>query len=254
MTTTFAPGQPCWIDMSVPDASTREAVMAFLGRVFDWTFEVGSPETGFYTMAMLDGAPVAALMAQPEGAGVWVTYFATDDIDGSVARITDAGGQVFMGPMQVMASGSMALAMDPTGAVFGLWQKDDFAGFGAVWQPNAPSWFDHQSPSPAEASAFYTRVLELDLTPAGPEGGGMLGRGETMYASISQSPEAGMASYWNPVIGVTSIDSVQEQAVALGATSLMERMAVPGGFASAFAAPGTGTVITIFETDGPPLG
>ena len=99
-------------------------------------------------MAHLDGETVAGIMAQPEGKGIWVTYFATDDIEAAAARVSDAGGQVFMGPMQVMDSGSMAVASDPVGAVFGLWQKDAFPGFGAFWRPDAPSWFDHQSPSP----------------------------------------------------------------------------------------------------------
>jgi predicted enzyme related to lactoylglutathione lyase len=197
-------------------------------------------------MAMLDGQPVAALMAQPEGVGMWCTYFATDDIDASVARITDAGGEVFMAPMPVMDAGTMALATDPTGAVFGLWQENAFAGFGAFWSLNAPSWFDHQSSAPAEAAAFYAKVLEFDLTPAGPEGGGMLGRGETMHASISAA-QGEMPPSWNIVIAVPSLSDAEQKARDLGGRIDMSRMVVPGGLASAIADPVVGSTLILFE-------
>ena len=242
----FVNGQPCWMDIAVADTEQRDALMEFLGGLFGWTFEIGGPETGYYTMAMLDGQPVAALMAQPEGVGMWCTYFATDDIDASVARITDAGGEVFMAPMPVMDAGTMALATDPTGAVFGLWQENAFAGFGAFWSLNAPSWFDHQSSAPAEAAAFYAKVLEFDLTPAGPEGGGMLGRGETMHASISAA-QGEMPPSWNIVIAVPSLSDAEQKARDLGGRIDMSRMVVPGGLASAIADPVVGSTLILFE-------
>ncbi|MCX6431265.1 MAG: VOC family protein [Actinobacteria bacterium] len=246
MPDTFVNGQPCWLDIAVADTEQRDELIAFLGGLFGWTFEIGGPETGYYTMAMLDGQPVAALMAQPEGVGMWCTYFATDDIGASVARITDAGGDVFMAPMPVMDAGTMALATDPTGAVFGLWQENAFAGFGAFWSLNAPSWFDHQSPAPAEAAAFYAKVLEFDLTPAGPEGGGMLGRGERMHASISAA-QGEMPPSWNIVIAVPSLSNAEQKARDLGGRIDMSRMVVPGGLASAIADPVVGSTLILFE-------
>ena len=242
----FTEGQPCWIDLTVPDAAAREGLMAFFGGLFGWTFEVGGAETGYYTMAMLDGAPVAAIGQQPQGNGFWITYLSVADIDAALARATAAGAQVLMGPMAVMGAGSMALGMDPAGAVFAVWQKADFAGFGAFWRANAPCWFDHQSSDPTIASAFYTSVFGLELHPAGPTGGGMLGHGESMVASVSTSP-GDFPAYWNPVFAVASVDDAERHALDLGATVLMSRLPVPGGLASAFAAPGTGTVVTVFE-------
>ena len=116
----FTEGQPCWIDLTVPDAAAREGLMAFFGGLFGWTFEVGGAETGYYTMAMLDGAPVAAIGQQPQGNGFWITYLSVADIDAALARATAAGAQVLMGPMAVMGAGSMALGMDPAGAVFAV--------------------------------------------------------------------------------------------------------------------------------------
>lgn len=247
MSSDFVNGRPCWIDVSVVDSQTREGLMAFLGDLFGWTFEVGGPETGHYTMGLLDGQHVCAIAQQPQGAGFWVTYLAVDDIQESTRRVTGAGGQVFMGPMAVMGAGSMALAMDPTGAVFGMWQKDDFAGFGTFGRPNAPCWFDHQSTTPRDAAAFYTTVFDLGFSPTTDDGQGMLTSGEFRYASLSASPGP-MPPSWNPVVGVESVAAAEARAVELGATVLMSGMPVPGGTASAFAAPVTGTVITVFES------
>ena len=98
------------MDVSVPDAAAREDLSDFLAALCGWTFEVGGPETGYYTMAFSNGAPVAAINTDENGAGIWVPYFAAPDITATVAAVGAAGGQVFMGPMQVMAAGTMALA------------------------------------------------------------------------------------------------------------------------------------------------
>jgi predicted enzyme related to lactoylglutathione lyase len=79
-------------------------------------------------------------------------------------------------------------------------------------------------------------------------GQGMLTSGGSQLASISLQPQEGMPATWNPVIGVDSVDDVEAKAVGLGATVLMSRMPVPGGLASAFSAPVTGTMVLIFET------
>jgi predicted enzyme related to lactoylglutathione lyase len=240
-------GQPCWMDVSVADGQTREGLMDFLGGLFGWTFVVGGPETGHYTMGLLDGQHVCAIGEQPQGAGQWVTYLNVDDIEESVRLVLEAGGQVFMGPMAVMGAGSMALGMDPVGAVFGMWQKDAFGGFEAFGRPDAPCWFDHQSASPSDAAAFYTSAFGLSFSPTTDDGQGMLNAGEFSCASLSRSPGE-MPPYWNPVVGVASVVDAEARALELGATVLMSGMTVPGGIASAFAAPGTGTVITVFES------
>ncbi|MEI6361123.1 MAG: VOC family protein [Actinomycetes bacterium] len=248
MSLSFVPGQPCWCDISVKDAATREGLMQFLWDVFGWTFDVGGPDTGNYTMALLDGSPVCAIGEQPEGMGQWVTYLNAPDIEATVGRVGAAGGQVFMGPMDVMDTGSMALAMDPAGAVFGLWQKAAFGGFEAFGTPGAPCWFDHQSAAPATAKDFYTTVFELGFNEVIGDGQGMLMSGDSQLSSITKQPKEGLPVSWNPVIAVSSVDEAEAKAASLGATVLMSRMKVPGGLTSAFAAPATGTLVLVFES------
>ncbi len=79
------------------------------------------------------------------------------------------------------------------------------------------------------------------------DGQGMLTSGENRHASVSMSPgempPSGIRSS-----AVDSVADAEARAVELGATVLMSAMPVPGGIASAFAAPVTGTVITVFES------
>jgi predicted enzyme related to lactoylglutathione lyase len=247
----FATGQPCWMDVTVKDVESRDGLMDFLAGVFGWTFEIGGPETGHYTMAFSDGDRVAALMADPDGYGQFLTYFAVPDIESTSVLAAELGANVFMGPMQVMDAGSMSIGVDPTGAAFGLWQKDQFDGFDAYDRPNAPCWFDHQSSAPAAAGTFYSALLGLVAQTVDDDGSAMLSTGAEPFASVS--PEFGGAPpHWTPLITVSSVDESLAKAVALDATVLVSGLPVPGGIAAAFTAPVTGTVITIVElTDVP---
>src|SRR5262245_57888626 len=94
ITTQLPTGVPCWTDLGVPD---HRRAMDFYKAMFGWEFEEGPPETGYYTMCLLRGQPVAAV-ATPPGADAraswWTPYFSTDDVDGTTKRIVDAGGSL----------------------------------------------------------------------------------------------------------------------------------------------------------------
>jgi predicted enzyme related to lactoylglutathione lyase len=246
----FRPGHPCWIDTSVPDATTREALMSFLGGLFGWTFDVGGEEFGYYTMALDDGAEVLAIGQQPQGTGQWLVYLATDDIEATALRATTLGAQVFLGPMSVGGAGTMAVGIDPTGAVFGLWQAGEFTGCQAFGRPGTPCWFDHVSSDPATAASFYSSLFGLEASAMGVGDPIMLlgGPAEDAVASFSPADEPGMTAAWMPILAVRSVAEAEQSAVALGATVLMSGQSVPGGIASAFAAPGSGTVTLVYES------
>jgi predicted enzyme related to lactoylglutathione lyase len=171
ITTAQPNGTPVWIDLGIPDLDTA---MAFYGAVFPWTFEVGGPETGRYTQCFLDGKPVAAIAPNDHEEHAeywWNVYFATDDAAGTVKRITDSGGTVVAEPMDVMGLGVLAMAKDPTGAQFGLWQAGTFAGSQLVNVANSWLRTDLVTPDPKPARDFYAAVFDytLDADPNSPE-------------------------------------------------------------------------------------
>ena len=163
-------GTPTWIDLGVPDL---ERAMAFYGAVFGWEFEVGTPETMRYTQCLLGGRRVAGLAENPDPAATafwWTVYLATADCDAAARRVTGAGGTIVMDPMQVMEQGRMAIAKDPVGAQFGLWQGGAHIGCEVVNEPGSLLRNDLVTSDPEPARAFYAAVFDftLDGTPGTP--------------------------------------------------------------------------------------
>jgi predicted enzyme related to lactoylglutathione lyase len=230
-------GQPCWIDITVTQAADRERLVDFLCDVFDWTFEVTGPDTGFYTMLRRDGVDVAAVGQQEHGAGRWVTYLSTDDIVGTAIRVRDAGGDLVREPMTVMRAGTMALASDPTDAVFGLWQPDLFAGFPDVVEAGCPEWFHHGSSDPEAAAQFYARVFALEQQAEGSDI--MMRRDGRGYFSLGRNGD-GRPADLRPVILVEDLTAVERRVRSAGGTIYAARVAIPGGFATTFADPVVG--------------
>ena len=152
-----ANGMPCWVDVMVETSEQRQAVMDFYSSLYGWTWDVNGEEMGYYSIANLEGSPVMGVGQGPGGAGAMVPYFATDDIDASLAKATELGGTVIMGRQEVPFTGVMALVADPTGAMHGLWQPTGFNGFGVVYEVGSPGWFDHASNEPDKASGLLQR-------------------------------------------------------------------------------------------------
>jgi predicted enzyme related to lactoylglutathione lyase len=221
VTTNQPNGTPTWIDLGIPDL---ERAMEFYGALFGWDYDVGPEEAGRYTMCLLRGRPVAALMPNPDRGATefwWNVYFATDDCDGTVKRVADAGGTVLTAPMDVMDAGRMAIVRDPVGAQFGLWQGRAHIGCEIVNEPNSLIRNDLDTPTPVPARDFYAAVFDytldrnevrphLDFTflrrPDGHEIGGILG---------TDAP----TSRWTTMFEVEDTDAVVARAVEAGGTA-----------------------------------
>ncbi|MGH3620673.1 MAG: VOC family protein [Sciscionella sp.] len=215
-------GTPTWIDLGIPDL---ERAMEFYRALFGWEYDVGSAEYGHYTMCLLHGRPVAALMPNHDPNTTdfwWNVYFATEDCDDTAKRITEAGGALLMAPMDVMDQGRMAIASDPVGAQFGLWQGRGHIGCQVVNEPNSLVRNDLVTPTATPAREFYAAVFgytldrnedlpDFDFTflrrPDGHEIGG-----------IFCNPGA-PSSAWGTTFEVTDTDAVVQRAVAAGGTS-----------------------------------
>ncbi len=115
------PGWSTWHEVlsDDPGASAR-----FFAGVFGWqTRESEMGDYGKYIIFTDGKDDVAGAMKAPDGvAPHWLSYWETSDLDRSVAKVKERGGQVPMAPMQIPNIGSVAVAVDPTGAAFALHQ------------------------------------------------------------------------------------------------------------------------------------
>ncbi|GAA2747946.1 MULTISPECIES: VOC family protein [Kitasatospora] len=151
---------PCWVSLMARDLDTARA---FYGPLLGWTFEAGPDRWGPYLRAVVDGVEVAGLGVvagdwQPPVA--WTTYFGTESADRVGEAIRERGGTLAVGPLRFDA-GRLALAADPFGAVFGVWEGEPGED---VWTetPGAPVWIELRTADPFAAALFYGEVFRWD--------------------------------------------------------------------------------------------
>ncbi|MEV0224682.1 VOC family protein [Streptomyces sp. NPDC050704] len=152
-------GTPCWADAMFGDT---EGAKSFYGDVLGWTFGEASTEFGNYTEAYSDGKAVAAVvppMPGAEGQSAWCLYFASPDAAATATKIRANGGEILMEPMKVGDFGTMLLARDPSGVVFGVWQAGVHEGFEATAVPGAYCWAEVFTREPEKSDAFFTAVF-----------------------------------------------------------------------------------------------
>ncbi|MGW0822038.1 VOC family protein [Streptomyces sp. NPDC002845] len=164
----FGEGVPCWVDAQLPDV---EAGKRFYGELFGWSFRTSqapqSPQDahGASVWAYRDGDVVAGLVRKLDGRmpTVWTLYFAAPDAVAFAERVRAAGGQVISVPTRVGALGTMVLATDPEGAVFGLWEAGTHPGFGRRHTPGAFSWAELYARDVETANSFYGNLFHEAL-------------------------------------------------------------------------------------------
>jgi uncharacterized protein len=149
-------GAPCWVTLL-----SRElpASQAFYRDVLGWTYRPAGLGDDF-CVALSDGMPVAgigALAASLQVAVAWTPYFAVADVDEAAARIRERGATVAVGPL-AFHSGRAALATDPDGAAFGIWQGSVRSDW-TVGRGSAPAWLELRTRDTLDAAHFYSQVL-----------------------------------------------------------------------------------------------
>lgn len=121
--TSFIPGSVWWIEVSSTDpAGSRD----FYAGLFGWSYQSQpDPRGGHYTTALLRGRPVAGLagVAMPAGRPVaWTLYLTSANIEYTGEVVSQWGGRVLQGPVDVPGQGRALIGVDPTGAVIGFWR------------------------------------------------------------------------------------------------------------------------------------
>ena len=231
----YEPGTPSWVDLASTDLPTS---VRFYTELFGWSAADQGPESGGYHMFMMGGRPIAGGMAtMTEGQpSAWMSYVSVADADSTVDRIKRASGAVFVEPMDVMTAGRMAVAADPTGAAFGVWQPKDHRGAGIVNEPGTLTWNELNTRDIDAALDFYPRVFDWE-----PE----THKGEVDYtewkvggrtvAGMMSMPEvvpADVPSHWLVYFATADCDVSAEKASELGGTVVTGPMDIePGRFA-----------------------
>ncbi|WP_433267709.1 VOC family protein [Actinosynnema sp. CS-041913] len=210
-------GTPTWIDLAVTDLDDAKA---FYGTVFGWEFTTTTGGTD----CLLHGLPVAGLRQAVDQADTghgWTVHLATDDCDDTAKRITTTGGTLLQAPHEVGDLRRAALALDPTGARFGLWQGREHPGCRLVNEPDTLVRNDLVTADANSARAFYSAAFDftldgnedlpgMDFTflrrPDGHEIGGILGLTDAAFST------------WGTTFEVADTDATLTRVTAAGGT------------------------------------
>ena len=256
--TSYAHGTPSWTDLSTSDP---QAAKAFYGPLFGWEFtDNPTDQGGPYTMATKDGKSVAAMMQQPPEQAemgipsMWNTYITVDDVAETVAKVEGAGGTIMMPPMDVMDAGKMAVLVDPTGAVFCVWQPLAHIGAELVNEHGALCWNEVVTADVSAASAFYKELFgwgtqAMDMGPMGTYT--VFTLGEDGIGGSPGMPVEGVPPHWSTVFAVDDCDAAVATATESGGTAIMEPFDTPIGRMAVVADP-TGAMFQLITMAEPP--
>ncbi|MBW1600808.1 VOC family protein [Streptomyces sp. JJ66] len=220
----FTPGTPCWVSLMVHDLAASEK---FYHELFGWEFEEGPAALGPYVQARFGDRQVAGLGEMPEGRSLpvaWLPYLASDDADVTCALVRDCGGTVGVGPLDSGQDGRMALAADPSGAAFGVWQAGEHAGAPFDGSLGTPVWNELLTQDGSAVSPFYARVFGLRAEALdSPEAG----EGDYRTLSVAGRPIGGirglgrslprdLGPHWRTYFAVADADTAAGRVQELG--------------------------------------
>lgn len=246
----YEPGTPSWVDLATTDLP---ASVRFYTELFGWRAEDQGPDAGGYHMFTKGDRPVAGGMrTMGEGQpSAWMTYVSVADADATARRIREAGGTIMVEPMDVLTVGRMAVAFDPSGAAFGLWQPKDHRGAGVVNEPGALTWNELNTRDLKAALAFYPKVFdwvaethtgEMDYTE-------WKLHGRSIAGTMAMPPmvPAEVPSHWLVYFAAADCDATVEKAKTLGATVTMPPSDIEPGRFSVMLDP-TGAVFAVITS------
>jgi predicted enzyme related to lactoylglutathione lyase len=208
---------------------------------------------GYRIASAASGTGVAGIMTPPPGAPAqagWMIYFGVDDTDAFAARITELGGAIRFGPMDIPHVGRFAVATDPQGIGFTVMtgnSAEDSRAF--LQQPDCDGhgvWIELATPDPDAAFAFYGALFgwtKAGAMPMGPMGdyafiGAAAAPGcpegqATGPGAIMSSTATGAPARWNWYVHVADIDAALARVAAGGGTLAQGPDQIPGGEFSA---------------------
>jgi predicted enzyme related to lactoylglutathione lyase len=231
-------GKVIWADLVTPDL---DGAKRFYGALFGWTFRdvPGDPN---YTLALLDGEPLAGLFQKALSAGksqqpAWLTFLAVQDVDATAHAVLQHGGKVLSRSHDYPQRGRQAVLADPDGAVFAVLaaQGGDPSDYAAA--AGERIWASLLVKDPKRESEFYKTLFGYDVydlqADGESEGRHYILSGDN-YARVGLNALPADSKrrhpHWLNFVRVTDAAEAAKKAVTLGGRVLVEpRMDRHGG-------------------------
>jgi len=217
-TNTYHPGKFVWADLVTPDSTKAKL---FYGELFGWSFE----QYGSYTMIKNNNHRIAGIIEVEPKSGekaeaVWLTAMSVTDVDKAVEFVTQEGGTLLKGPIDMENRGRGALVADPLGAQLILLHA--VGGDPADGTPEIGAWIWNEiwTNKPQETSNFYKTLGGYDSTKVG-ESYEVLSRENKWRGGIRYIYKDSYPARWVPAIRVSDPEKILEKVEELGGAVLL---------------------------------
>lgn len=232
MTTVTAPrphGAFTWMDLTTTDL---EGAKRFYRQVFGWEYLDLGAAFGHYHYALVNGraaAGIGQLLPDSPMPPAWTIYLAS--AAGDVERVKALGGQVLLEPMTVGDAGRMAVCVDPTGAVFGLWQSINFIGAAVEAEHGSLAWSEVNTRDAAATCAFYGKLFGLTAQQTEDRKYFFMKRGEQALFGVMPMDEGQrhLPPHWMGYFAIDNTDAAVERVLAAGGSVFMPAFDTPYG-------------------------
>lgn len=234
---TVTQGDYIWYELPTTDA---DGAQAFYGDLVGWTV-VDSGQAGMdYRILQAGQDAVGGIMQLTQGMiaegarPIWLGYVSVEDVDATVAAITDSGGGVRMPAVEIPDVGRFAMVSDPQGAPFYI-MRPKGEGKSKAFLPSTVGhcvWNELATRDVGQSLDFYGRHFgwqKGDVMPMGDAGDYqfIVQNGVTIgafYPYLDEGREPGWLHYFQ----VADIDLTVEKIRAGGGRLLQGPHPIPG--------------------------
>lgn len=248
-------GKIVWADLVTPDTETAKT---FYGGLFGWTFRDLQAEPKDYTLALLNGVPVAGLVrrSEPLGEGrhpAWLTFLAVKDVEKAMHVALAHGAKQLTPPRNYPRRGRQIVLADPQGAVFAVLQSASGDPPDVLANPGEWIWSALLTADPDTDAAFYQTLFDSEVfdSAADDQGSQHLVLSTDGYArgTCNSFPQNATKRdpHWLAYVRVADIADTVARARQLGGRVLVEPRPEPGGGSSAVVADPAGAAIGLLE-------
>ena len=238
-TTSASPvSQFVWYELHTPDAA---AAAVFYEPVLGWTTRDAGIPNRKYMLVNIAGIPIGGLLEKPASSFTsgakpgWMGYLGVSDVGLFSRRVTDAGGVIHRAAEEIPGVGTFAVAGDPQGAIFTLFQPP--AEMASPAQPAArtpgmPAWHELGARNWESEFDFYsglfgwTKAQAIDMGPNGVYQ--IFATGAEPVGGMVTLPNGGQAAGWLFYFHVAEIEAAVERVKQNGGKLLHGPYVVPG--------------------------
>jgi predicted enzyme related to lactoylglutathione lyase len=216
-----AAGTPCWSSLM---AHRADRARDFYEALFGWEFTPGPEQLGRYVFAEQAGRRIAGIgegAADQYQAVSWTMMLAVDDADQAAELVRERGGTVGVGPLDAGEDGRLAIAVDPSGAVFGIWEGEPAPVEDRTGEPGTAAWYELLTRESALVVPFYQAVFGFGAEPSrGGEADRVLltvgGRAVAGVRGVGRDLSRERGAHWMTYFEVADVPGVVARTTELG--------------------------------------